>query len=476
MTRLPERIGTAPAALLLLAVGASCWRAWSWCAAAWFDPGYSHGGRYASLLAAIAMAASLAHARVVRLQTPWLAAAGIALLAFAAAYAHVPRPVAALLAALALSTAWLGVSRGASLAGRWGLAAVLPLSLPLGVGAELYAGFPLRLLATRAAAWALGPGVKASGTALENGIQSVFVDAPCAGISMLDTALLLAAVAAAVVRADALRTALLLVFAAVLAVFGNIARAALLYIVETNAGSASISHDALGLAIFATCCALLIAVLLRVPPERMFQPDSTPSGRYGGIPVSVAVSLLLVAGLVSAAATRTDIAWAADRTAEPERELAWPATWQGRVLELKPIDTALETFLKNSPVQAREFTVQGANELVLLRQAPGLTRSLHPSETCFRGFGWQCSPRPAHRDAAGRLWSSFEARRSDGSAVLVREIYLAVPDSGVPASLDDLIADASTWPDAGSWFWSALTRGTGRTLAITHTLPIHARD
>ena len=134
----------------------------------------------------------------------------------------------------------------------------------------------------------------------------------------------------------------------------------------------------------------------------------------------------------------------------------------------------MQAFLSDFPGSMAEFEMDGGKESVLLRKVRGVTRKLHPSELCFRGFGWSCIPRAAHRDADGQLWSCFEARHSDGQRYLVRQRYVALPSETLPEQLDDVLHDAPSWPDAGAWFWAAAIPGARieHTLAITHLLTL----
>lgn len=146
----------------------------------------------------------------------------------------------------------------------------------------------------------------------------------------------------------------------------------------------------------------------------------------------------------------------------------------GRNLTPAEVDPALAVFLREFPGHLAEFKLPDAAGSILLRQVHGATRLLHPAELCFASFGWVCTPQPAYQDEDGQLWSCFDAQRSSGERVRVRQIYVALDGEAPMVDLGDCLRDARTWPDAGSWFWAASLPGStvAETLAITHVLPI----
>lgn len=467
------------AAGLLLVLLVSCGAAWWWCFEAWRSPGYSSGGLWFLVVALAVAGAALYRAPALRLSIGWLLTTGAILTLYGAAGAALPPQGAALLAAVGLATAWLAVSRGTTLAGRWGIAALFPLTLPMGVGVDFYVGFPLRLLVTQATAALLGPQVHATGTALSDGVNTVFVDAPCAGLRMLGTSLMLAAATGAIGRAEIGRTLLLLLFGGGIALLGNIARAATLYFVETVPALQGTSHEAVGLAIFVSCAALQIALAWKLcapgiaVPRGTLAPVLQPQKQWLTI---AAVGLCVLGVCLSGAAQFRTTAYAAPalRAAAPP---AWPAQWEGRSLTPTEVDPGLAVFLRDFPGHIAEFKLPDAAESILLRQVHGVTRMLHPAELCFAGFGWTCTPQPAHRDEEGRLWSCFSAERPDGTHFDVRQLYVSLDTATLSSDLADRLRDARSWPDAGSCFWAASLPGStvSNTLAITHVLPRTAR-
>jgi exosortase/archaeosortase family protein len=144
------------------------------------------------------------------------------------------------------------------------------LALPALPTAQFVLGYPLRAAAGEVAASLLGLAgfaVVREGVALRWGERLAAIDAPCSGVNMLWTALLLVLVLAALGRLSARRTALLAGSAAVLAVAGNGLRAASLFLVESGALPLPLRlpgatlHAALGVVAFA---------LSSMPPLWMF--------------------------------------------------------------------------------------------------------------------------------------------------------------------------------------------------------------
>lgn len=181
---------------------------------------------------------------------------------YTAAYPFVPELGRALLYALALGATLpaLGVPRRAA---AWA-GGLLLLAVPTVPTAQFIAGYPLRALVAEGAAGLIrlqGTPVEARGAMLEWAGGTVAVDAPCSGIQMLWSGAWLACSAGGWLRLGARAGALLLAGAGLLVVAGNITRAAMLFQLETGrVPSAPWMHDGVGLAVFATVCAGVVAL------------------------------------------------------------------------------------------------------------------------------------------------------------------------------------------------------------------------
>ncbi|MDF1801084.1 MAG: archaeosortase/exosortase family protein [Planctomycetota bacterium] len=150
---------------------------------------------------------------------------------------------------LVVAPLWLGRRYSAGLHG------ILLLAQPFVPLFQFQLGYPLRATCAQLAAGLLRLGqldVTARGTALEWSGASVFVDAPCSGIRMLWSGLLLTFALAMVLDLGARRTALLgtLGFGGIL--LANGLRAAALFYLEAGIVEAPTwAHEAVGLVAFA---------------------------------------------------------------------------------------------------------------------------------------------------------------------------------------------------------------------------------
>jgi len=264
--------------LILLAVQAAAfWPVWRWLLARLGD---GEAGAIAAGAAALLIAPP-------RTATANEGSAGRALglaaaltLAYAATVPFAPPLASAMVAAPALLATWS--------AWRWGrvphpaAAALVVLALPALPTAQFVLGFPLRAAAGELAAGMLsmaGLAVARDGVSLRAGDRLVAIDAPCSGVNMLWTALLVALALAALARLPAGRTAVLALSAAALAVAGNALRAAALFLTESGlltppAGFASegalhsVLHPGAGLVAFALALAPLVWLAWRWQSRR----------------------------------------------------------------------------------------------------------------------------------------------------------------------------------------------------------------
>jgi exosortase/archaeosortase family protein len=200
---------------------------------------------------------------------PWLIAAmGLTLAATLAPW-YAPPLFAALLAALALAcalTSWLpdGVAR-------LPLAGLLLLTLPLVSSLQFYAGYPLRALTAELSTWTLqGIGIAAerSGASMLVRGQLVIVDAPCSGVQLAWLAYFSACAAAAWCGVRDASFARRLPLAGLLALLGNVLRNSALVALESRAqGLSPLAHQAIGLAVLAVVCALIVKLMKTGAPR-----------------------------------------------------------------------------------------------------------------------------------------------------------------------------------------------------------------
>lgn len=150
------------------------------------------------------------------------------------------------------------------------LVALALLGLPSAMIIDLFLGFPMRVVATRLAGILLsfvGFPVAVSGVELSVDGVAVWVDAPCSGVRMLGSGLLLAFALAQVFHFRVWRTLALAVVGLVAIILANVARVVALTFCEVSGVALSpMAHAAIGCAAFlpgAALCAVAAFLLAR---------------------------------------------------------------------------------------------------------------------------------------------------------------------------------------------------------------------
>lgn len=182
-----------------------------------------------------------------------LAATTLLALIYAFGYAYLPPLLRATIAVLALSVTLSGLGYGRTV--QAGVAGLLLLSLPLIASLQFYGGFPIRAVTAFVSSQLLnlaGYEVRPHGTLLSWLGETIAVDAPCAGIKMLWTALYLNFTLAAWRDLGLIATWLSTSFTLFCVFIGNILRATLLFFTESGLVAApDIAHSLLGVLLFA---------------------------------------------------------------------------------------------------------------------------------------------------------------------------------------------------------------------------------
>jgi|GEM_PF-806883 len=351
-----------------------------------------------------------------------------------------------------------------------GLFLLILLALPVMPTVQYLFGYPLRVAVAEVSSFWLGGDVGAVGTGLVSGGRTFFVDAPCSGLSILFTALVLAAATALVLRLDPLKTLLLVLLAVGIAFLGNVTRAVGLVVLESLTGGNGFLHEGVGLINFALCAVAIVWAGTALQRKELSRLGGCVQSRPGrghskGFAPGVVFVLACLGAFVTPFAGRTGEAAAWDR----DRILAWPETWNGERLTEMPLDKKVSDFLGIFPGRMAEFQVGGGEERLFLRWTPIATRKLHPAEGCFGAMGGEVTRRPAVRDNEANRWSAFHVRMPDGEEFFVRQCYFALVPGASGAELNDLISGADSWPDASAWYWAAALGGSeiGSTLAVT---------
>jgi exosortase/archaeosortase family protein len=181
-------------------------------------------------------------------------------------YQHLPSLIRGVLAALALACLLSAVGYRRTL--HPAIAGLLVLSLPLLASLQFFGGFPLRLVTTHLVAMGLslfGWEVGAQGTLLHWAGEIIAVDAPCAGIKMLWSGLLLNFTLAAWADLDLLKTWLGTSLTLLSVFIGNVLRATALFFTESGLVSApEFMHQGIGVIVFALVACVVLGLHRRL--------------------------------------------------------------------------------------------------------------------------------------------------------------------------------------------------------------------
>jgi exosortase/archaeosortase family protein len=253
--------------VLLAATALACWPVWGW-----YLQRLGDSGDDAVALVALAALLVLSARRPAPPPTglaPWLPSV-IALVGYAITFPFVPRLVSAVLAFLAVGFTW-SLWRHGTPARPWVVGLGL-LGLPMAASLQFYAGYPLRVASGVIALVMLrlsGFAVEREGVYLRWGQELVMIDAPCSGLRMLWTALLLGCCLAGLLQLAPRASLLVLSAAAALAVLANGLRAAALFWADASGPVLPASaHQAIGASVF-LLMALALLALARSLRERV---------------------------------------------------------------------------------------------------------------------------------------------------------------------------------------------------------------
>jgi exosortase/archaeosortase family protein len=322
---------------------------------------------------------------------------------------------------------------------RYSIIMLLMLSLPLLSSVQFFAGYPLRVLAGKIAAFILQGGglpVTSAGAMLSFQDTLVWIDAPCSGIRTFWSASFVLA-ATTSVRACTVRQMLLCsLIAAPLVLMANVARISFLFLTESGLIAApGWFHEALGLLIVVSVILFVLAVVQGLSQGRASFPTDVAVEPSSLSQSSLAVVCLLVLFLPLGRSTPV--------FAAQELQIEWPTRFEELALEPLPLTEQDLRFGRDFPGKFGRF--RSAGREVLIRYVTQPTRKLHPVSDCLRGAGYAVQPLPAERDSKGRVKSCVRASR-DGKSL----------------KLCEFIEDASgrVFSDPSEWFWAAIFGGS----------------
>jgi hypothetical protein len=113
-----------------------------------------------------------------------------------------------------------------------------------------------------------------------------------------------------------------------------------------------------------------------------------------------------------------------DKSTSTQREVSWPATYEGHTLTPLTLTERESAFSKSFPGSIAVFE-SSAGQQIIFRQVTKATRQLHDSATCLRASGYTITNR---------------LETKDGQTLNIRE------------HIESL---TQTWTDISAWFWHA---------------------
>lgn len=315
------------------------------------------------------------------------------------------------------------------------LAGLAVAGLPTLFILDLFLGVPLRAASTVVATALLrltGLDVVRNGMEIVVGGVPVWVDAPCAGVKMLGTGIVLALVLAQVWRLRMVRTTCLCALAVVATCLANAARVAVLTVFAVlGRALGGGAHETVG------CIALLTALLFVACMPRggkaqtgvadVRTPQALGRGRFMATAAFFAAAALCMAW-------RPSIRHGGGETMQFP---GWPETFKGDVLVEEPQSELERTFAKNFPGRVGRF--RAGRRTVILRWTTRPTHRVHGAAYCLRATGWSIDALRLEGDGRD-AWSAFRATRGD-EALDVREQVRG--------------ADGATFADVPTWFFNA---------------------
>lgn len=318
------------------------------------------------------------------------------------------------------------------------LAGLAVAGLPTLFIADLFLGVPLRAVSTFGATALLrltGLEVVRNGMEIAVGGVPVWVDAPCAGVAMLGTGVVLALVLAQVWRLRTGRTVGVCALAVVAVCLANAARVAVLTMCASmglKLGSAA--HEVVGGIALLAALLLVVCVPHGGNVQKGVDDVRTPKAEgWGRILAMTAFFSVAVLCMVCRPSVRSTV-----NDAETAQFPGWPETFDGDVLVEEPQSEFEEKFAQNFPGRIGRF--RAGRRTVILRWTTRPTHRVHGAAYCLRATGWYIEPLPLEGDGAG-AWSAFRATRG-GETLNVHEQVRG--------------ADGTTFADVPDWFFNAL--------------------
>jgi exosortase/archaeosortase family protein len=327
--------------------------------------------------------------------------------------------------------------------------ALLVLSCPLLSALNFYAGYPLRVLATKLAAVILNLGglvVHTQGAEIISSCTVVGIDPPCSGIKMLWAAVYIAATLAALLRLQLLPTLKILILAFGAAIAANAIRVSSLFYLES--GLIEIAHpfhELVHISIGSVVFILPVLWLLKLAFDASKpQPAVTKAKAVAILPGARKKlgALTLVFMLSASVAAAVPFLVKGQAPSGSSRTFnGWPRQFEGQQLKEVPLSSLNQRFAREFPGKIAVFST--GRSRIVFRWVTQPTRQLHDAANCYRAGGYAITWRREFVDAANNKWSVFQASK-DSENLYVRERIF--DESG------------TSWTDVSSWYWAAVLK------------------
>ncbi len=282
------------------------------------------------------------------------------------------------------------------------------------------------------------------------------VDAPCAGLNGLWTALAAAGILSAERRLGPGRTLLLLGASVVLTVpLNGIRSGVLLLAAQRGITEHHPAHTLVGLGAFAVLLGAIygLAWLLgRRSAERLAaepSPRTSPPGKPAGIAGLIPLSALCAAMPFAAPAFISD--------PRPHLGRPSPKTWLGMSLTRTQPTASDLTWAAGEPV-ARFRLENGEELLIRWIERPDLL-ALHPAENCLRAEGYVISPLGVVGAPAPSIREMTGGPPEPGTQVFWRTIRAQSQHKLIEARSALFSLNGATYTDPSWWYWSVAGPG-----------------
>lgn len=353
---------------------------------------------------------------------------------FAITYSFLPPMLRAVIAVTSL-TLTISIWRFGKLfhVGIWTL---FLLSLPIISSLQFYLGYPMRIIVGEATTLLLkinGLNVFREGVGIHFGEKLIWIDAPCSGIKMLWTGILLSAILVIIYRLNLAKSLIALAISTVIIFIGNIFRAVSLFYLEAEIiKMPEFTHSAIGVICFVLTCVGIVVLMQKFRAEKVEFVENNST-------TNVSNSLICIFSIICLISVLYPVLLPSNtKTPITNSTTVFPNIFEDRYLKELELTEKEKVFLEDFPGEVKRFT-DGEREIVI-RYVNQATRKLHPSADCFTAIGYQIKPTALKIDTEQNRWSCFQASKNGEKLKVCERIY----------------SESESWTDVSTWYWSAL--------------------